>query len=452
MGTPHYVCCLGEDEVYNVLSLIALLLSCFFLLRALRPAGTAEGVLFFFCLCSAQIVTFGYILSFMSRLSDVRYWSLLGLITAIISGVIVWNRDTGQFLALPRFSFASLMHAITSIRNWYTKYLSLFQKLVLSPLILTTLLLGTLNLIVVVFIAPQHWDGMTYHLARVAYYLQHHNLDYFDANYWAQVIHPKNSSLLLLYTYLMSGRNENLTQLVQFISYWVAVCSVYAISNKVGNNRTQSIFAAMVSALLIDWLTQATTTQNDLILAAYFGATVYFLFAFRETNKWKYLALAASGMGLAIGTKASSFLPLLSVGLLALYTLFQSGVNLQVRLRNFAIGMICALLALCVFILPAGYTENYRNFGHPLGPKEIRVTHSFEGKSIDYIIRNGTKNLIRFGFEFLSLDGTPPINIVNRTQALVRSLPEKFVSKLGIDLETSEATRGSLQHPEDADC
>jgi hypothetical protein len=425
--------------MYNILAFITLLLSCYFLLRILRPVGTAEGVLIFFCLFTAHIVTLGYILSFINHLGDVRYWSMLGLITALISAVVtLWN---GQSIALPRFEVASLMHTVVSIKNGYTKELSRFEKLLLAPLILTTLLLGVLNLISIVFAAPHNWDSMTYHLARVAYYLQYNNMNYFAADYWAQVIHPKNSSLLLLYTYLISGQKENLTQIVQFISYWVAVCAVYAISTKVGNSKPQSIFAATVSALLTEWLMQSTTTQNDLILTAYFGTIVYFLLAFREMNNRKYLMLASLGIGLSIGTKASSFLPLASVALVALYALFQFRAKPSSQLRNSAVLAVSVLLAICVFALPAGYMENYGSYGNPIGPQDVRELHSFEGQSIEYIARNGTKNLMRFGFEFLSLDGLPSISIVNKAQTLIRALPEKIVSRLDIDLGISEATR-----------
>jgi hypothetical protein len=420
--------------VYNILAFITLLLSCYFLLHHLEPADPPERILTFFCLFTAHIVILGYILSFMNCLSDIRYWAILGIITVIISAVVTWNRKNGPSVALSRFKFALSTDAIRSIKSWYSKELSSFEKLLLTPLILTTLLTGILNLIVIVFSAPHNWDSMTYHLARVAYYLQHNNLTSFNTNYWAQVVHPQNSSLLLLYTYLISGHNENLTQLVQFVSYWIAVCSVYAISTKVGNSKTQSVFAAMVSALLIEWLMQATTTQNDLILTAYLGATVYFLLMFRETQKLSYLIWAASAIGLSIGTKAASLLYLPAVALVASYALIQSGVGSRDHLRKLAVLVASTLLAICIFALPAGYIENYRQFGHPLGPKRVRADLSFEGSSASYIIRNGTKNLIRFGFDFLSPDGMPSASIV-------RKLPEKIVRRLGIDLETSEATR-----------
>jgi hypothetical protein len=427
--------------VYNLLAIITLLLSCYSLLRILKPEGTLESILVFFCISTAYIAGWGYVLSSMNHLNDVKYWAISGLSATFINFLILFfQRNSRQSPAFPKPS--SPFHFITSFKDWYIKELSSFEKLLLTPLIFTVLLLGVTNLIIIIFSAPHNWDSMSYHLARVAYYLQHDNLNSFNANYWAQVIHPKNSTLLLLYTYLVSGKWENSTQLVQFASYWIAVCSIYLISKKAGNNKTQSIFAATVGALLTEWLLQATTTQNDMILTAYMGSIVYFLFAFREARKWKYLGLTALGIGLSIGTKASSLLPLLSAVLVALYILFfNSKAELQHRFRDFVILASCTLLACCVFALPSGYVENYINFGNPIGPADVRTEHDFEGKHISDIAKNGTKNLIRYAFDFLSLDGLPSFGPVNQVQTSLRFLPRKIVNRLGIDLETSVAAR-----------
>ncbi len=423
----------------NVLALVGPLLSCYFLLRIFRPTETSESVLVFFCLLTAHITALGYVLSFMSHVSDIGYWSILGMGTALISAAaVVWTENARRFV-LPKFRTPCSTHFATSIKSWYVHELSRFEKLLLTPLMLTALLLGILNLTVVFLAAPHNWDSMSYHLARVAYYLQHGNLSYFDANFWAQVCQPKNSTLLLLYTYLVSGRNENATQLVQFISYWVAVCSVYAISRKTGSNRTQSMFAAMVCALLTEWLMEATTTQNDMILTAFFGTTTCSLLTFRKERKSKYLILAALGIGLSVGTKASAFLPLVSIGLVASYALFTT--KLRSVLRNSAILAGSTLVAISVFALPSGYAENYVRFGHPIGPKQVRTEHSYEGRPASWIAVNGTRNVVRFAFDFLSLDGLPGIGIVQKAQTILRSLPSKVMSRLGVDLVTSEGTR-----------
>ena len=418
------------------LMLLCPLLSCYFLLRVLKPSGMIDSILQFFCLFTGHIVLIGYILSFVNHLSSLEYWSALSLAIAFVSFILMLSHRESRELILRKPSFPELTTRISKA--------STFEKLLLSPLVLITLLLGIGNLIVIITTAPDNWDSMTYHLAGVAYYLQNNNLGYYGANYWAQVIQPKISSLLLLYTYLVSGRNENLTQLVQYASYWVAVCGVYGISTKVGNSKIQSLFVATVFALLTECLMQATTTQNDMVLTAYFGAIVYFLFAFKETRDWRYLVFASLGTGLSVGTKASSFLPLLSVILIASYCLLQSRVALRHQLHILLFYATATLFSVGIFALPAGYLENWSRYGNPIGPKDVREIHSFEGESPAYITKQGFKNMLRFGFDFLSLDGLPPASVVIKTQTFIRIIPEIIVRGLAVDLETSEATRDSF--------
>ena len=382
----------------------------------------------------------GYFLSYKNRLDDLRSWLILGILAIVISAIFFYRKlDPKKVFINIDGVFTSLMNQAVSIKNWCQNDLSRFEKVILFPLLVTTIMLGLLNLIVVIFSAPHEWDSMTYHLARVAYFLQHNQISHFDANYWAQVAHPKGSSLLLLFSYLISYRNENFTQLVQFTAYWVSVCSVYAISRRVGHCYTTSLFAALVSALLINWLMQASTTQNDLIITAYIGASVYSLFAYKETQHWKYLGLTALGLGLSIATKASSFLAMPSIILIAMYVFYQNGNDLYSRIRPLLIFTGFTLIAICMFALPSGYIENLRHFGHPLGPPPVRSTHSFEGSSTGYIVLSGTKNLVRFGFDSLSLDGLPSISPIRSAQLTLRFIPKTLIRTLGVNLETPPA-------------
>ncbi len=423
--------------MFEVLAVATMLLSSYLLVRSIGAKGVIEFVLVFFCISTAQIAVWGYLLSSVNHLGDVRYWAAFGMITLFVNAVIAFsNRSLKQFI-LPHISLTSLSQRFASFKKWYLNETSRFEKLLLTPLIVIVASLGLLNLAIVLFTAPHNVDSMTYHLARMAYYLQHNNFNYYPANYWAQVVHPKNSTLLLLYSYLVSGRNENMTQLVQFFSYWISMLSVYGIVRKTGNSRTYGIFAAMVSALLVEWLLESTTTQNDMIITAYFGSAVCFLFSFRETRQRKYLTLAALGIGLSIGMSAKSFLVLPSVILVAFYVLFQKDAR-QKRLSNLSFFVASISFAVIIFALPAGYFENYRTFGNPLGPEQIRE-HSFEGKSMEYIVKGGTINLLRFGFDFIRLDGLPPIDIVDKAQLSLAALPKVIIGALGIDLETSEA-------------
>jgi tetratricopeptide (TPR) repeat protein len=427
--------------MFEILSILTLICSSYLLVRILRAEGPIEFIFIFFCVVTAQIVLIGHLLSYVNHLSDESGWALLSIMALFTVAGIVMAAGGKLSAMLPGFNVRTLSDRARSVKTWYLKEITGFEKLLLTPMILVVLALGALNLAIVVFVAPANYDGMSHHLARMAYYLQHDSLDYFPANFWAQVAKVKNAILLILYSYLMSGKNENLTRLLQFISYWVAVCSVYGIARKTGNSRTHSLFASLVSALLVVWLMESVTTQNDMLLAAYFGVTLNFLLAFRKAWHRKYLALAALAAGLAIGASAKSLLALPSLSIVACYVLLQADTYRE-RIRNFAYFAAFLCIAIFIFAIPSGYVENYQKFDNPLGPNlgtEQIKDITFTGKSADYVSRNGAKNLLRFGFEFLTLDGLPPVDVVLKAQSMVRAVPMAFVNFLGLDLESSEA-------------
>jgi len=421
----------------KILAIITLLLCGYFLLRIIRPSGITEAPLIFFCVSTACIIIWGYILSFLNRIGEISSWAIIGVITAISVFIIAiyLKVDLTLFHRYPRLSWTSIKRRYAAQFENYPSYV----RLILLLLTLTTLLIGVLNLIFVITIAPHEWDSLTYHLPRMAHYLQQNNLNYFDADYWAQVVHPKNSTLLLLYTFLAFGHNENLLQLVQYFSYWILVFGIYGVSRKIGLDRVQGLFSALVGSLLIDAVVQSTTTQNDLIIAAFFASTTYFLFAFRETRNWKYLWLAAIGIGLAVGTKASSFLVMPSIILISL-AVTRTDDKPGIWLKNLSILCVSVIVALCIFAIPSGYVENYYLFGNPIGNRDVSSIHSFVGKPVGYIMRGGTYNILRFGFDFLSLDGLPQINLVNRSQYVLRFVPRQILSFFDVDLESLEAT------------
>lgn len=119
---------------------------------------------------------------------------------------------------------------------------------------------------------PHNSDSMTYHLARVAYFLQNGSLAHYDANYWAQITHPRNSAILLAYTYIATSGSLSATQFVQYVAHLFAACSVLGISRLAGAERIPAVLAALIVPLLPIVFTEATSTQNDLVITAWLAA------------------------------------------------------------------------------------------------------------------------------------------------------------------------------------
>jgi len=228
------------------------------------------------------------------------------------------------------------------------------------------------------------------------------------------------------------------------VAYWIATLSVYGISRNSGFSRAVSLFSALVFALLIENLMQAITTQNDMLLTAYVGAVVYFLFAFKRSQHNKYLFWTGISLAIAAGVKASVFPVLPSLLIVSWYTLKHE--QAQTTRRHFQFLLFSSILAIIIFALPAGNWENYQLFGHPIGPKEIRLQHSFENTPLSEIIAIGTKNVLRFGFDFLSLDGLPQIGPIVKIQSYLRAVPIWATNSLGINLETSQGVREPFEY------
>lgn len=391
--------------------------------RLLRPERAPEWVIFPFLFLTAQIVVAGFALSHFNLLASNFWWWGLGFFSVALSVGIFLVRRPPPSVYKWRWS---------AFGDWW-KDLPLREKSHLGLLLTTLGFVGTLNAAVVLFSAPSNWDNLAYRLPRIGYYLQHGNLGYYDCSLFQQLAVQRSCSILMLFSFLVSGRNENLMQAWQYLAYWVSAACVFGISREIGLKRSASLLAAGIFALLTVSLTQSTTTQSDLLLAVYAGCAAYSLLAFRSRPRSIYLLTAALGVAMGFGTKASFSLFVPSLLLIMAYVFIRRGRPFGVRgVLRFTMYILPAIL---ILTLPSAYWDNYRIFNHPLGSQDFRRLQSYEGEPLSLIITAGTSHLIRQGFDFLALDGLPPIPLVWNLQNALRYPPWALTKLLGIDLE-----------------
>lgn len=382
----------------ELISITSLFISSFLLVLIFKTTRFYEKIMLFFTFATAQTIVIAHILSLLNYLNSTLHWTLgNSLILGVALAFILFNKDRSQL------AFAKLRRPdINKIINWYGA-LTKTQKIIILPTFFITLSLGFVNLFVVLFTMTNHWDSLSYHLPRVAYYLQHGNLNYFPANYWAQVVHVKNSAILMLYMFLISGRNENMMQSIQLISYIISIFAVYGISRRLGLEKVYSLSSALIFSIFVEVLLEAVTPQNDLLITTYVGIATYFLFAFKEQRSFKNILIAILSIGIGLGVKFSYLTLLLSFALIALYTITDKKLfNKQLIL----LVLFSFIIVFGIFVLPSGYLQNYILFQNPLGPEDV-LSHSFAGSSLKYILNDGSLNLIRYSMDSLSLDGLP---------------------------------------------
>lgn len=155
----------------------------------------------FFLFLIIQIVLIGFLISWLNKLANTNLWTMYSItLLALIS--------LYYYTAIPRSERShklqinkKILDIYSSLTIWLREESTHFQKIVLLILLPVFTFITITNLIIIFNVAPHNWDSMTYHLARIPYFLQQNSLAHFGADYWAQDVHPKNATLLNIYIY-----------------------------------------------------------------------------------------------------------------------------------------------------------------------------------------------------------------------------------------------------------
>ena len=375
----------------------------------------------------AEVVLIGFALSLLHLLNSIAGW-----IVGAALGLVV-TKLSSRFLPP---ATAPDVKRITGIALEEWRAISFWQKLVLGLLVAAAAIVGAVNFAMAVAVAPSCWDTLTYHLPRVAYFLQFGSLDYFPANYVYQNSHSKDGSLFLIFAFLGSGRHENAMQLVQFVAWCVGAVSVYGLARNAGSKRYASIVCGLLFMLLTECVMEASTCQNDLLVAVSGAGAAYLILDLRTS---KHVWLAGLPVGLGLGTKVS-FLPLFaSLFVVFLFAIRRTSAQ---RIRRAVVLIVGMLASIVLLSLPAGYAANFGRFGNPVGPSEMIAQDANVDCSIPQLVEIGGLNLVRFGFEFFSLDGFPRAEPFLAIQRWMRVGPTAFADRIiGKRLQMPDAPR-----------
>lgn len=305
----------------------------------------------------AMIVCSGELLSMLQRIGDASFW----LAASFAFAAAAWFVPGRTFPDGP----SVVEHARRSSWTWRfmsAAYFGLF--------------------LIAMFLPPNTWDSMSYHLSRVGYYLQYGSLNHFFTNNLRQVDFPTNAEVVLLWT-VVFPRCDALAGLVQFCAALGCAFSIYGVARALGLKR---YFAALCPLFVLGMSEiglQASSTQNDLFTAWLVSAAVYFAIRDAQNPARSTVFLSGLSMGLAIGTKltAGFFAP----GLALLWlTIAHSKNKLAFRpaLR------IASMLVLGAALFAGPHTlRNYSATGHAVSQeRSVRVEnispHTFTANAI----------------------------------------------------------------------
>lgn len=139
-------------------------------------------------------------------------------------------------------------------------------------------ILGILSLVLLfgaIFTVPYNYDSMTYHLARIGYWIDHKSVAHYITNIDRQVYSPVLAEYNLLHMMLLSG-NDTFLNFFQYFCMFAAAYFIYKCAQKLGVSQLFALFGAFIFMLMPLTISQSITTQNDL-----FAALIFILFVYK---------------------------------------------------------------------------------------------------------------------------------------------------------------------------
>lgn len=403
----------------GVLSIIAaallVSLSSVGLIAILRVKGGVSSVLAFFTAACATVVLLAEILSELHVVQRSAF--LIGhlLIAAVL---FPWT-----FKSLRTLFRKGLPQALR--QGWRTGC-EVFADPVLAVLGLFVVATMALGAYLIMVAPPNTWDVLAYHLSRVGHWLHNGTLRHFETPNAIRTMYPINAEIGLLWLTALWG-SDRLAGSVQWLAAVVIAVSIYGTARRLRFPRPASMFAALTWNTFTIVVTQATSSDNDLAVAAFCSVAFYFLLdGLRETSRgWNAsLALFGLSIGLAGGAKFTALFILPGVGFTAIFLIFRDRRQFFSKLAPAACWCLVGFALLGAY----NYVLNWGDYGAIGGPKSITDAHSIQNPSLATF----GANIGRIGYHFVDPGGLPD-RVIDVVQVIRPAIGRKVFALLRIE-------------------
>ena len=348
------------------------------------------------------IAFFSYLICEILSIFNIFSFNYVLISWLLINGVIIYlNKEK---IKLNVFSIFS--QKIEIPKKWRSILLFIFLLIILPLLLLA------------IFIPPNNWDSMAYHLPRVEHWIQNKNIYPYPTNIIRQVLTSPLSEYIIANFQILSS-TDDFSNLVQFASFIFILFSSTLIFSVLKINYKGQLFLLLALLSLPMMLFQATTTQTDLLASFFFLSFILFgLLIIQSDDNFKTnFIFLASSLTLGILTKYHIAIFAAPIIFYLLYNLIKKKNN-----KNIIFATLISCLAIAIILVPL-FARNIYFFGSITGKDLFDENATIINSTIS--IQNMLSNNFKHIVDFISI----PINGYNN---LLFSLNHTLHNIIGI--------------------
>jgi len=374
-----------------VISFLTVICSSYFICSILKSDKFGNNVIFYILTAISQIIITFEALSLIKQVNP--------------NGVLIFNFA----VLIVSFVFWNLFKrpaiAISNLGNFKKKFnFALKKDKILIILFLAFIFSGLVSLFLALIAPTNSGDSLSYHLARIGFWVQQGSLNHFETSSIRQLVFPINSEILILWPMVFFKR-DYLAQMPEFLSYLGCLFVLYNFMayQKISTRRILWTFFILASLPAV--ILESMSCQTNLIMAFLLISSLYlFIFGVRENDK-KSLIFSAVSYGIALGIKSTAFLfiPAFAVVFL-LFSVYELKRNFYKPLLVFIFSVIPAFILFSSY----NYILNYIDFGNPFSPASFMQQHA-----PGFTIKGFIANLIKYFIMLFDFSGIPAANALN---------------------------------------
>ncbi len=238
---------------------------------------------------------------------------------------------------------------------------------------------------------PNNFDSMTYHMPRVAHWIQNQGVRFYPTSIPRQNHSMPLAEFAILHLQLLS-RSDRWANLVQWGSFLMAILLSTQIARELKLPARAQWFSGLVTAAIPMAVLQSTSTQNDLVVGVFCLSFAYFLKKAAQSLNWQDVFFASLSMGFALLTKGTAYLFCAAIGLSI------GGLELIKRSwseRRRILPGYLLIIFLALFINAGHYGRNVSLYQHPLSTAMDRTTTDQVSAGVlgENLVRNGAVHL-----------------------------------------------------------
>ncbi|MCL6087384.1 MAG: glycosyltransferase family 39 protein [Actinobacteria bacterium] len=275
---------------------------------------------------------------------------------------------------------------------------------------------------------PGNYDSLTYHLARVGFWIQNGTINHYPT--WAEIqnLNPVNAEIGLLWIILFTG-SDNITFISQWIALIVILIAVYKLLRLINLSKIVSLISALLFINFDIVILEAISTQNDLILAVFVILSVIFLLKSLQNDKpeYRYLIITGLTLGFMISLKGSSYIFIPGIAILIFL------INKNNKIKFIKIGYLLLFSISGVFIFASyHFIQNYIDYGNIFSSKDYAGALSISNPDLKTFISNISRHFSSF-YQYYSIDHDTVGN-------LIMKMNNNLHSKIGLAMDSSRTT------------